>query len=154
MTTGRIGTDLPKQPGSDVRCDVRPMLDVRHIRRGVMDLPGTVPVCSVPGRSMQHDAHLREIHRTSLFVTIATGRIGTDLPRQPGSDVRCCVLIAGDGIQFWMCVVVRRGYAWISQVLCRFALYLGDRCNTTHICAHHIEHRSCNNDRYAPVDIK
>mmetsp|Transcript_3923 Transcript_3923/g.15963 ORF Transcript_3923/g.15963 Transcript_3923/m.15963 type:complete len:84 (-) Transcript_3923:1413-1664(-) len=24
----------------------------------------------------------------------------------------------------------------------------------THICAHHIEHRSCNNDRYAPVDIK
>ena len=40
---------------------------------------------------MQHDAHLRASHRTSLFVTIATGRIGTDLPKQPGSDVRCDV---------------------------------------------------------------
>ena len=54
-----------------------------------MYLPGTVPVCSVPGRSIQHDAHLRAKHRTSLFVTIATGRIGTDLPKQPGSDFRC-----------------------------------------------------------------
>ena len=45
-------------------------------------------------------------------------------------------------------------HAWISQVLCRCALYLGDRCNMTHICARYIEHHSCNNDRYAPVDIK
>ena len=44
--------------------------------------------------------------------------------------------------------------SWISQVQCRCALYLGDRCNMTHICVHHIERCSCNNDRYAPVDSK
>ncbi len=30
----------------------------------------------------------------------------------------------------------------ISQVLCRYALYLGDRYSMTHICARNIEHRS------------
>ena len=94
IATGRIGTDLPKQPGSDVRCDgwVKSwmcVIDVDYCGF-VMDLPGTMLVLYLgPGRSMQHDAHLRASHRTSLFVTIATGRIGTDLPKQPGSDVQC-----------------------------------------------------------------